>query len=1162
MRAWALLMCVIVFTVPVTAAGMAPGSFATAGHTDQPPTIDGKLDDPCWGPECLVLGDFVLPDMSDFAPAQTTARICYDDSRLHMAVVCEEPNVAGMKAFHTERDTALWRDDCVEIFIDTNHDRATFHQFIVNSKGAIYDKPPDGDASWDSGAEAAALVGEERWTIEISIPFSDLGGAVKPGDVWGFEIGRERYAGEGHLSVWSPTYGKFHEADKYGELTFGQKAAGVTHKLPSVGFGLNGLSLTTQRPLRPRVQILSRWPVEVKRDWMPGAPEVTATPAGQAHVWSAGYRIADGSEAALVITQEDAGELLYRKSLPLRIEPEPITPTLAQALLGLERRASSGGQFARETQGLLAQARAELDEFITGNLQRSDAMSPASWAAVLAEHKALYARVADLAYIVWTKSPLEGLDRHEMPPTASPPDRIELTACCNERESANIIITNLRDSQLEARVSLRPLTLMQEMRAGDWEAPNLLQNPQFALDHDDDGIPDGWYANARQGLWSLDAQPDGSRAFALSAPRGKAGSVNFRQKVVLKPGQRYTLLADVSTESLPPSAGHLHVINGGWTWATGIDLTAINSPRTTYRRSFTAPQTGSFEVVLRLVTENGGVIRYHSVGLIEGGVEDTTFAADCIRLHDVAFQSLRTGAAVADPLPIMSEGRIVSVPPGQSRQVWLSMDTSHLPPGRYAGSIAVTPFDRSLRPRSVPLRIHIRPVRLPDRMPIAVYNWDYAKGERYVSDLAAHRNNTFLINTSCRASFDKEGNVTGPVDWSSYDKMLQVKLRYARRHGGIILFSYGIVRDFHTKFSKAHGWEFMGPAWRKAFKTWVLEFERHLREDLGMQYDEYAVQLWDEATGANADLTVRAGEFMRGFAPSIRTCMDGAQNMAEVTALDPVIDLWIPHQNTLYAHKEKAELRKLYADIMAKGEPVWTYTCSTNMKALAPLDYYRLKEWRVWDLGLQGSCYWAYNSWRGDPWNDFDGNIADCGAIYDGPEGPVTSRRWEATLDGREDYLYLHMLNAAAAKADPQTRAGIEAFISESVATVLGSPRDVGLFEGVRDALGDALQKHCGANPPRVLQGPDFVVNGNQITCSWRTDIPAQGSLYYRIPGDARWSALRFESGERHVGALVDLTPYRDLEWYLISWSSDGATAGCLDGLTPEAWLRTQQAVD
>ena len=242
----------------------------------------------------------------------------------------------------------------------------------------------------------------------------------------------------------------------------------------------------------------------------------------------------------------------------------------------------------------------------------------------------------------------------------------------------------------------------------------------------------------------------------------------------------------------------------------------------------------------------------------------------------------------------------------------------------------------------------------------------------------------------------------------------------------------------------------------------------------------------------------------------MRLCMDGAQSPDEVRMLDPVIDLWIPHWQALRNRDSSPALRALYAEIAARGEPVWHYTCNTNMKALDPLDYYRLKEWQVWELGLSGSCYWAYNSWRGDPWDDFDGEIADCGAIYDGPGAPITSRRWEATRDGREDYQALHLLRKAGRAAGGETAHRVQAFIDALVAEVLAAPMDVAVFERARGRLLDVLAEHCGANPPVLTTEPSFAAAPGEVRLTWVTDRPTEGCCY-RIPGDARWRELRFD---------------------------------------------------
>ncbi|MFW5866374.1 MAG: carbohydrate-binding family 9-like protein, partial [Armatimonadota bacterium] len=192
MRYLALFALLTICVVPVHAAEMLPVPLSTAGVTDAAPTIDGSLDDACWQ-SAAVLGGFVKLDGSALATPETEARVCWDAERLYVGVRCAEPNVKAIKAQMTERDDAVWRDDCVELFIDTNHDRSSYYHFAVNAIGTVWDEERPGSADWNADVQAAGARGEDEWTAEISIALADLGGA-QPGDLWGFNIGRERYA--------------------------------------------------------------------------------------------------------------------------------------------------------------------------------------------------------------------------------------------------------------------------------------------------------------------------------------------------------------------------------------------------------------------------------------------------------------------------------------------------------------------------------------------------------------------------------------------------------------------------------------------------------------------------------------------------------------------------------------------------------------------------------------------------------------------------------------------------------------------------------------------------------------------------------------------------------------------------------------------------------
>ena len=1141
-----ILLPLALLCAPLLLGSPAPVPRLTIGRAAAPPAIDGTVGEAEWR-GAAVFAHFVELDFSRRVPVQTQARALWDDGHLYLAATCDEPNVKGLQAYSTERDSAIWRDDCIEIFLDTNHDRKSFAQIIVNSKGGIFDQQSPGDAKWNADLTVATRVGADAWVVEMAIPFASLGAAVQPGTTWGLNLGRERYAeAQSPLSAWSATLGKFLVPDRFGEVVFGERSDSPSIGLPPVAFGRNQAEVTDCAEA-PSVRLLRDWPESLVRPWPTPDPEVERTAAG----WRAVFRMVDGSETALVV--ETGGS---RQALPLALEPDPQTAMLARLATGLAARAEGDSPFARELRQILADADAEIRAFAQSNAARADALPAKEWSAVAGRQKALASTLGGLGYAVWSKDPLEPFAATEMPPSLAPRALADILACGNEIEATTMVVTNLGCAPLAGRLRVAPLVLTDGADGVLDGNPDLLRNGALDEDGNGDGVPDHWRPDAGGNLaCAIERDADGTAAFALSgsADAGKQGA-SLRQTVRLESGKTYTLTAEMSAAELAPQAAAVHVINQGWTWSQSLSPMAPNSGRMLYSRSFRAPESKSFQVVLRCAEPGAGTVRYHSVRLVEGQAATASFAPDSITLHDVLFQELRGGRTVADPLPVMNEARSLAVPPGESRQVWISVDTGALPPGRYTSSVSFVPFDRDLPAKSLPVWIRVLPVRLPERMPIAVFNWDYAKTEHEVADLARHRTNTFLMGTNPLMDFAADGTPKGTVDWSRYDLGLRRKLACARANGGIVLFSYGLVRDFERRFSKKLGWTFMDGAWQKAFQAWALEFERHLRDDIGMDYAEYAVQLWDEATREHAEMTARAGAFLRTFAPRMRTCMDGAQNLAEIRLLDPVTDLWIPHQTTLYSHQERSEIRALYRELMARGEPVWTYTCSTHMKALSPLDYYRLKEWRVWELGMQGSCYWAYNSMRGDPWNDFDGEIADCGVMYEGQTTPITSRRWEATRDGREDYLCLHLLREGA-KGQPREQEHND-WLDDLVSRALAQSADPAAFQTVRRELQLRLAEILGQRPLRVAKLPTATRSPAGISVEWETGTDSQGVLFWRDPAFAGWNRTRTDAAGKRHAVLLPARGSIPVEWYLVAWDAAGATARVLSGLLPANHFR------
>jgi len=385
-------------------------------------------------------------------------------------------------------------------------------------------------------------------------------------------------------------------------------------------------------------------------------------------------------------------------------------------------------------------------------------------------------------------------------------------------------------------------------------------------------------------------------------------------------------------------------------------------------------------------------------------------------------------------------------------------------------------------------------------------------------------------------AFDAAGKALGPVDYAAYDRMLRIKMRYARQAGGQILFSYGVIRGFHRLVSRRHGYKFMDAAWVRAFRHTYTAWLAHLKA-LGLGYKDFCVQVWDEATGENTPYVVEGGKLLRQIDPKVRLVMDGAQSVKEVQAMDPYIDVWIPHLRCLLSPKVGP---KLLAEYRKTGEPIYTYTCSVNMKSQSAYTYHRLKPWQAARLGLDGVFYWAYNSWRGDPWNDFDGPIADCGAIYDGVDGPITSRRWEASREGIEDWQIMRLLERLA-QGDPAATTRARKQIDEALDTVLTHKDRRELANQCRLELIRAAVDRARSDPLRISDAIE-TMKGRDLTVTFRTNRPARGKLLYCVAGEKRWQSVEFGEATKHA-AKVTLPALSRAQWVILAWDAVGRVA-------------------
>ncbi|MFH1477331.1 MAG: sugar-binding protein [Verrucomicrobiota bacterium] len=217
---------------------------AVVARTTVPPTINGQGDDSCWSNAVACKGFLCMLDLKS-AETDTHVRLCYDDTNLYLLWTCPEPilNVARQqrgefRAAITNRDGEVYADDSAVILLDPANTGKQVFDFTVNALGTIADARCPGpnlwetrDANWNSGAHAKGNIGEDLWTVEMAIPFADLGGAPKAGDVWQTCFGRLAKARK-ETTSWNPSNRGFHDPIQLGSLVFGGATPGVALAMP------------------------------------------------------------------------------------------------------------------------------------------------------------------------------------------------------------------------------------------------------------------------------------------------------------------------------------------------------------------------------------------------------------------------------------------------------------------------------------------------------------------------------------------------------------------------------------------------------------------------------------------------------------------------------------------------------------------------------------------------------------------------------------------------------------------------------------------------------------------------------------------------------------------------------------------------------------------
>lgn len=122
--------------------------------------------------------------------------------------------------------------------------------------------------------------------------------------------------------------------------------------------------------------------------------------------------------------------------------------------------------------------------------------------------------------------------------------------------------------------------------------------------------------------------------------------------------------------------------------------------------------------------------------------------------------------------------------------------------------------------------------------------------------------------------------------------------------------------------------------------------------------------------------------------------------------------------------------------------------------------------WLALYWGIEGGGYWVYHS--DDLWGTSPTREPGFGAVAHDGRSLVTSRRWEATRDGSEDFDLVTLLREKlAAKPDAEAQRLLEDAIQfagglvydKAPNKVLDSKENQSRFQANREAIGRALER-------------------------------------------------------------------------------------------------------
>jgi len=230
-----------------------------------PITVDGIASEPAWA-IAAVSPELATAEGSADPVGKAIAKLTWDDQFLYVFVSITDSDVVSEYKKH---DEPLWKQDCVELFLDADGNRRGYVELQVNPNNATFDswfattRAQPGDVSWDSGMQAAVKLRgttepgdtDQGWDVELAIPWQAVRGrdeamAVRlppqVGDRWRLNVVRvDVKTGDKNpqASSWNRiSSADFHALDRMLTAVFADSSGSIIPAVQAAGSGAGSAS--------------------------------------------------------------------------------------------------------------------------------------------------------------------------------------------------------------------------------------------------------------------------------------------------------------------------------------------------------------------------------------------------------------------------------------------------------------------------------------------------------------------------------------------------------------------------------------------------------------------------------------------------------------------------------------------------------------------------------------------------------------------------------------------------------------------------------------------------------------------------------------------------------------------------------------------------------